>query len=180
MTLGDMKSEVLRLIEEINEENEGLTDDPDFKNKINNVIDFIQHELARIKKIPAIETREVKEGDTIELNEELERFYQLKHIKGVRYTSFGNTLEIEEDGTMKVYYYKYPKKINEKSDDNTKLELTDDALGIMPYGVAADLLRSDVSNQYGQVYANRYAELKQNLDPRFNTGGFYIDGGTKV
>ena len=50
----------------------------------------------------------------------------------------------------------------------------------MPYGVAADLLRSDVSNQYGQVYANRYAELKQNLDPRFNTGGFYIDGGTKV
>ena len=38
MTLGDMKSEVLRLIEEINEENEGLTDDPDFKNKINNVL----------------------------------------------------------------------------------------------------------------------------------------------
>ena len=87
MTLGDMKSEVLRLIEEINEENEGLTDDPDFKNKINNVIDFIQHELARIKKIPAIETREVKEGDTINLNE-LENFYQLKCVKGVRYTSY--------------------------------------------------------------------------------------------
>lgn len=179
MTLGDMKSEVLRLIEEINEENEGLTDDPDFKNKINNVIDFIQHELARIKKIPAIETSEVKEGDTINLNE-LENFYQLKCVKGVRYTSFGTTLDILDDGTIKIYYYKYPKKINEKSKDNTELELTDDALGIMPYGVAADLLKSDVSNQYGQIYANRYTELKQSLDPRYNTGGFYIDGGTKI
>ena len=50
----------------------------------------------------------------------------------------------------------------------------------MPYGVAADLLKSDVSNQYGQIYANRYTELKQSLDPRYNTGGFYIDGGTKI
>lgn len=179
MTLGDMKSEVLRLIEEINESDADLTDDPDFKNKINNVIDFIQHELARIKKIPAIETREVKEGDTINLNK-LESFYQLKYVKGVRYTSFGTTLDILDEGTIKIYYYKYPKKINEESEDNTELELTDDALGIMPYGVAADLLKSDVSNQYGQIYANRYTELKQNLDPRYHTGGFYIDGGTKI
>lgn len=179
MTLGEMKSEVLRLIEEINEENKDLTDDPDFKNKINNVIDFMQHELARIKKIPAIKIMEVKEGEIIDLNK-LENFYQLKHVKGVRYTSFGTTLEILDDGTIKIYYFKHPKKINENSKDNTELELTDDALGIMPYGVAADLLKSDVSNQYGQVYANRYAELKQNLDPRYNTGGFHIDGGTKI
>ena len=50
----------------------------------------------------------------------------------------------------------------------------------MPYGVAGDLLKSDVSNQYGQIYANRYAELKSQLDPRYSLGSIYIDGGIDV
>ena len=33
----------------------------------------------------------------------------------------------------------------------------------MVYGVAADILKSDVSSNYGQVYAQRYSELKQEL-----------------
>ena len=40
-----------------------------------------------------------------------------------------------------------------------------------------DLLKSDVSSNYGQVYAERYSELKQMLDPRQSQGSVYIDGG---
>ena len=50
MTLTEMKKKVLKLIEEINEESNLLTDDPDISAKINEVINQIQNELARIKK----------------------------------------------------------------------------------------------------------------------------------
>ena len=52
MTLKEMKQKTLRLIEEINPESELLTDDPDIAAKINDVINQIQFELVRIKKIP--------------------------------------------------------------------------------------------------------------------------------
>jgi hypothetical protein len=77
MTLGDMKQKVFRLIEEINTENKNLTDDPDFASKINDVIDQIQHELARIKKIPAIEIVEATENSKFEL-EDLDNFYHFE------------------------------------------------------------------------------------------------------
>ena len=55
MTLTEMKKQVLKLIEEINPKSDLLTDDPDIANKIDVVINLIQNELARIKKIPAME-----------------------------------------------------------------------------------------------------------------------------
>ena len=50
----------------------------------------------------------------------------------------------------------------------------------MPYGVAADILKSDVSNGYGQIYAQRYETMLQRLDPRHSTGLIYIDGGEMI
>ena len=46
----------------------------------------------------------------------------------------------------------------------------------MPYGIAGDLLKSDISANYGQVYSNRYEQLKQQLDPRYDEESFYIGG----
>lgn len=179
MNLGEMKQKVLRLIEEIAPEKTDLTDDQDIKNKINDVINQVQYELARIKKITAIETIEVKEGEDYELSD-LDNFYQLDRIKGVKYEHFGNYVEFEEEGIAKIYYYKYPKRIDKDSKDTVKLEISDDALEIMPYGVAADLLKSDVSNQYGNIYANRYNELKNGLDPRYATSTAIIEGGIDI
>ena len=65
MTLKEMKNKVLKLIEESNPESELLTDDPDISAKINDVINQIQNEMSRIKKIPANETMEVKSDDEI-------------------------------------------------------------------------------------------------------------------
>ena len=50
----------------------------------------------------------------------------------------------------------------------------------MPYGVAADLLKSDVSAEYGAVYATRYESMKQELDPRYSMPMITFEGGVVV
>ena len=65
MTLKEMKVKVLGLIEELNPEHEALTEDPDIATKINEVINQIMFELARMKKIPKYVEMEVNAGDMI-------------------------------------------------------------------------------------------------------------------
>lgn len=178
MTLLEMKKQILKLIEEINPKSELLTDDPDIANKINVVINLIQNELSRIKKIPAREEVKVEKGDLEEISDLVSNLYQLNLIRDVKHNIYNSTIEFLESGTAKIFYYKYPKQITEATDESTyKFELSTDVLGIMPYGVAADLLKSDISANYGQVYANRYEQLKQQLDPRSHTGSIYIESG---
>lgn len=177
MTLKEMKTKVLALIEEIDTSKKELTSDPDIAAKINSVINQIQNELSRIKKIPAREEMTVSADDEVDITEIDKLFYQLNMIRGVEFQILGNTIIFCEDGDAKIYYYKYPKQITDDTSDDYKFELSTDVLEIMPYGVAADLLKSDISANYGQVYANRYTELKQQLDPRYHTGSIYIDGG---
>ena len=47
----------------------------------------------------------------------------------------------------------------------------------MVYGVAADLLKSDVSAEYGRIYSERYEQMLQRLDPRYTMNSIYIEGG---
>ena len=61
-----------------------------------------------------------------------------------------------------------------------EFELSQDALEIMPYGVAGDLLKSDVSSSYGQIYSQRYESMLQRLDQRYSMGSIYIDGGIEL
>lgn len=53
-------------------------------------------------------------------------------------------------------------------------------LEIMPYGVAGDLLKSDVSAEYGNVYSTRYEAMKNMLDPRYNMPFITIEGGISI
>lgn len=178
MTLTEMKKKVLRLIEEINPKSELLTDDPDIANKINDVINQIQNELARIKKIPGRDELEVEKDEEYDLSDIDRNIYQLNIVTGVENTIIGNTIIFKQSGTAKVYYYKYPKQITfDTVGDDFKFELSTDVLEIMPYGIAGDLLKSDPSTQYGQVYSNRYEQLKQQLDPRYHTGSISFEGG---
>lgn len=180
MTLAEMKLKTLNLIEESNKDNPNYTDDLDIANKINDVINQVMFELCRYKKISTYEQIKVSKDEELEMSD-LDNFYQLKSIKGVDYDELSeNTIVFLEDGTATIQYYKFPKRITEKNQETYKFELTDDVLEIMPYGIAADLLKSDVSNQYGQIYANRYNELKQMLDPRTSTGRIFIDGGLDI
>lgn len=184
MTLLEMKKKVLALIEELNPYSELLTDDPDISTKINDVTNQIMFELARMKKIPKFVEMEVKAGDVIEFAD-IEKecgneVYQISLVCGVRCThkSDGTVLKVLEDGTAEIDCYVYPERITEKTKDKAyEFELSNDALEIMPYGIAADLLKSDVSAEYGRHYAERYETMLQRLDPRYQMGGIYIDGG---
>lgn len=177
MTLGDMKKRVLSLIEEINPQSQYLTDDVDIQAKINYVIDEKQHELARIKKIAAQTTLELEEDETVDLFEEIENLYQIKSMRGIEYENFENHVTAKEDGTLNINYYKYPTMITAETPDTHELEISRDAFEIMPFGVAADLLKSDVSAQYGQVYANAYREALNMLDVKFNSNNVTIKNG---
>ena len=42
--------------------------------------------------------------------------------------------------------------------------------------MTGNLLKSDISASYGQVYSNRYEQMLQRLDPRFHTGSIYLEG----
>ena len=177
MTLRDMKDRVLSLIEELNPESEYLTDDPDIQEKINYVIDMKQHELARVKRLAAIETLQVETGDQLDLYNEYNDFYKLKNITGVQFTLFENLVTFESDGEATIRYYRYPTLITKETDmDTYEMELSRDVLEIMPYGVAADLLKSDVSAQYGRVYEQAYQQALQMLDVNTSEGMYEIKG----
>lgn len=177
MTLLEMKKKVLNLIEEINPQSDLLTDDPDIANKINDVINQIQNELARIKKIPAKEEINVKNNDEIDFSDIAKDLFQINIVREVQNDIIGDTIIFYGNGVAKVYYYKYPKQItSDTKDDEFIFDLSTDVLEIMPYGVAGDLLKSDPSTSYGQIYSNRYEQMIQRLDPRYHTGSIYLEG----
>lgn len=180
MDLAEMKQKVYSLIEEYNEDADDLTNDPDLAAKMNTVINQIQNELARIKKLSGYTELEVEEGQQKKVSDIAEDIYQLNLIKDIDYEIIGEFILFKETGTAKIYYYRYPTQIDQDTEDDYEFELSTDVLEIMPYGVAGDILKSDVSETYGNIYYNRYRELIKTLDPRSNTGSIYIEGGVDL
>ena len=187
MTLLEMKTKVLGLIEELNPLSEYLTDDPDIQAKITEVINQIMFELARFKKIPKYVEIDVTEGDLLEFSH-IEKasgyeVYQIDLICGVRYIpkASGTVQKMLETGTAEISFFAYPERITKKTKDKAyEFELSNDVLEIMPYGIAGDLLKSDVSTDYGSVYSNRYQDMLSRLDHRYTMPTCYIDGGLNV
>lgn len=187
MTLFEMKKKILALIEELNPDSELLTDDPDISAKINEVINQVMFELARMKKLPKYAEIDVSAGDIIEFAD-IERacgyeVYQLGKICGVGFTlkADGTVIKVLESGTAEIDCYVFPERITEKTKDKAyEFELTPDVLEVMPYGVAGDLLKSDVSAEYGNIYATRYESMKQMLDPRYAMTIATVEGGYDI
>ena len=187
MTLLEIKKKVLGLIEELNPDSEFLTDDPDIQAKINEVINQIMFELVRIKKIPKYVEIPVMIGDLLTFADIEKKcgyeIYQVDKICGVDYSpkANGTIFKMMESGTAEVECYVYPERITEKTKDKAyEFELSADVLEIMPYGIAADLLKSDVSAEYGNIYATRYETMLQRLDPRYQLGSITFEGGITI
>lgn len=187
MTLKEMKIKVLALIEELNPLSELLTDDPDISAKINEVINQIMFEMARFKKIARYVEIPVTEGELLEFSA-IEKvcgneIYQIDIVRGVRYVpkANGTILKFLESGTAEIDCFVYPERITATTKDKAyEFELSNDVLEIMPYGIAADLLKSDVSTDYGKVYDIRYRDMKAELDPRNHMTSIFIEGGVSV
>lgn len=183
MTHKEMKKKVYGMIEELNPDSEYLTDDPDLSTKYNDVANQVMFELARMKKIPRYIEMQVNAGDILTF-EDLEaecgnEIYQIAKVEGVNhlYKANGTVLKITSDGTAEIDVYVYPERITDNTGDGYEFELSPDVLEIMPYGIAADLLKSDISAEYGAVYSKRYEEMLSRLDPRYMMTSIYIEGG---
>jgi hypothetical protein len=163
-----------------------LTDDPDIQAKKRYVTNQVMYELARMKKIAKCVDLEVKEGDRITFAD-IEKacgyeVYQVALIGGVNYTTRANgtVFKMLESGTAEIDVFVYPERITDTTKGSYEFELSADVLEIMPYGIAADLLKSDVSTEYGSIYATRYESLKQMLDPRNRMGFVTVVGGINI
>lgn len=196
MTLKEQKYKILSLIEELNPESEYLTDDPDVSAKINSVINQVQNELSRIKKIPAKYEYDTSLGNL--LLKDIPNMYQINKLSTTKYHIEGDMEIIFDEDVEKnitIYYYKYPnsidiivKKMDEETieeasqriDNEYNFEITNDLLEILPYGVSADLLKNDMISNYGKYYYERYNEMKQMLDPRFTPGLIVAEGGLDI
>lgn len=186
MTLEEMIKKVLGLIEELNPNSEYLTDDPDIATKIKDVINQIMFEMIRLKKLPGYVEIPVEKGDLIEFAD-IEKagkyeVYQIGRVGGVpmEYKASGTILKVLEGGIAEIDYYRYPDRITSATKGNYEFELPNDVLEIMPYGIAGDLLKSDISTEYGRIYSDRYEELKRMLDSRYNVGSVYFGGGVDI
>jgi hypothetical protein len=186
-----MKVNTFSLIEEYYPELKNLAEDTDVINKINGVVNNVSMELMPYKKISASETIKVTNRKTINLKEEIgEEFYQVKNIVGVKgYNMLDDvTMQLPEgfSGEITFYYYKYPKMVKtlfendeerQAEDEKFEFDLDADLLHVMPYGIAADLLKMDMISGYGRYFYERYMELKNNINPRRTAGLVYAEGG---
>lgn len=183
MTLNEMKFKYLGLIEELNPLSDQLTDDPDIAAKQNEVVNQIMFEVARMKKIPKYVEIPVSKGQVVEFAD-IENVcgyevYQISLVSGVRYDpkASGTVLKFKDSGIAEIEVYVYPERITEQNKNRYEFEMSADVLEIMPYGIAADLLKSDVSAEYGSIYATRYEQMLNRLDPRHSMTSIYIEGG---
>lgn len=186
MNLKEMKTKVLGLIEELSPQNPLLTDDDDIATKLNNVINQIMFEVCRIKKIPKYISIDVSVGDVIDFAVlEKECGYAVQQVKTVSGVAFeeradGTVYKVLEDGKMEFDLYVFPESITDKTKDNYEFELTPDVLEIMPFGIAGDLLKTDVSASYGQVYSSRYETMLGRLDTRYSLTTITFEGGVSI
>lgn len=186
MTLFEMKEKILALVEEGNPESEFLTEDPDIAGKLCHVINQIQFELARMKKLPRFLELPVKAGELVDFAALGKvcgaQVYQLGNVTGVACIprAEGTVLQMEESGVARIECFVYPTRITGQTEDSFTLELSPDCLEVLPYGAAADLLKSDVTAQQGKVYADRYETMLRRLDPRYRVGGIFVEGGVDI
>lgn len=186
MTLETMKRKTLALIEELNLDNENMTDDPDIQGKFNDVTNQVQYELVRYRKLAKYLEMPVEEGQVLTLKDISKvcgrEVFQVDCATGVGYDTRANgtVLRILESGTLEIDCFVLPEPITADTTEDYEFELPADLLEIMPYGIAADLLKSDVSAEYGKIYETRYKEMLQMIDPRSMLGGIRIDGGVRI
>lgn len=202
MKLKEIKIKTFSLIEEYYPDLKGFAEDEDVLNKINGVVNQIQLDLMKYRKINASKEVIVTKEDAkvINIKNILGDCYQINVIK------FDNTVEYEMpndeiivlpndfEGKFTIYYFKYPKLVKtifegteteieeakEKEDNEYEFELDLILLEIMPYGIASDLLKMDMISGYGKYFYERYLEMKNNIDTRRTSGMVSIVGGVDI
>ena len=198
MTAREMKIKVFSLVEEYYPDQTLLADDQDVQYKINGAINQIQMDLMKYKKIPAKYKKTIKKDSPTLLIDSIPNFYQLNTIPNVEYEVVGDyeiKFNIEKDTDVEIYYYKLPElmdlefqasgsktaeQVSAEYDESFDLEIATELQEIMPYGIAADLLKQDMISSYGKYFYERYLEMKNMIDSRKTTSTATVTGGVDI
>ncbi len=198
MTAKEMKIKVFSLIEEYYPEQISLADDQDVRYKINGAINQIQMDLMKYKKIPFKYKTTIKKDNPVLLLNSIPNFYQLNKIPNVEYEIIGDyeiKFNVEKDTNVEVYYYKLPElmdltfeatdtktaeEVSAEYDESFEFELSTELQEIMPYGIAADLLKQDMISSYGKYFYERYLEMKNMIDSRKTISTATVTGGVDI
>ena len=198
MTAKEMKIKVFSLIEEYYPEQISLADDQDVRYKINGAINQIQMDLMKYKKIPFKYKTTIKKDNPVLLLNSIPNFYQLNKIPNVEYEIIGDyeiKFNVEKDTNVEVYYYKLPElmdltfeatdtktaeEVSAEYDESFEFELSTELQEIMPYGIAADLLKQDMISNYGKYFYERYLEMKNMIDSRKTISTATVTGGVDI
>lgn len=170
MILSQIKELAVKLIDEYSN-NANITDDEDIRLKLNGLCNLGQIELSLIKKIKktyefVIDEVAETEFRTIELPEDYMEENKLRYYTTnntlLNYYVQDNKLKIHKDclGNFEFEYYAKPTEITEETDDNYELEIDLIAQQVLPYYVASDILKSDVSANYTAFEAKYNAKLE--------------------
>ena len=132
--------------------------------KFNKAINHIQFELTRIEKVSKHVEVAVSKEDLIEAADHRKgEVYHVgkkdgeKHVK----KADGAAHKVAAEHAAEIDNAPRPKPIKpKKPNDNHTFKLSPRLLEIMPYGIAAYLLRGDVDAEL------RYDDMLQSLDPR--------------
>lgn len=170
MNLGTLKDYAVQLIDEFSNK-EYKTDDDDIRVKLNNLFNMGQIELSNIRKIKRFLELEISDIDKYITYTLPENFKELIRVDG----SPNNEIKyrIQEDGHEKkikvisqllekieIEYYSTPSIIDDNTSDSYKFEIDLDAQMLLPYYVASDILKSDVSADYTSFEAKYSNKLE--------------------
>lgn len=161
MTLLENKKMFLALVDEYAPDNQLLTEDDDIPLKYKHLYGIAYQRLADYKTSEKIKTIEVKAttGESGYEEYSLPKCKQIKNIYAVDthnnkitgdYWYVGEKIMISNkvDAKYMIEYIPFLDIINEDTPDDFELEIDQDLQVILPYIVAADLLKTDPSANY--------------------------------
>ena len=179
MTLGECKRKVRKLLDEYSSGGE-ITVDEDIENRLTDLIDMGQKDVAQAKKL--------YRAATLPYSDESERLYELPTdllelvnvYRGGIYTTaygiFGGRLTVADDraGEVQIEYSAMPATIPVTAGDDYELEVAADAAECIPYFAAGQLLLADLITDfspYWQIYLQKKAQLVPTVRRSFGGGG---------
>lgn len=172
MTYLENKKMFYSLIDEYNPNNEYFTDDDDAKTKCANLYNGRYFDLASQKFNKKTKSYDIEEGRGFTSFKLPSGNYirvlggrnEYNEVIPMEYRIEGENIVISNKtkGKMLVEYIPYPTAITDETDDDFELEIDDELASILPYGVAADLLKTDPGEDwtaFEKEYERRLAKI---------------------
>lgn len=174
MNLGNLKEYAVQLIDEYSNK-EIITSDEDIKLKLNNLFNIGQIELSQIREIIKVYNYELKEESktgyfSIEMPSDCKEIKKMRYFSdnGIKLEHYiqknKNKLAIKVKsnclGNYEIEYASIPELIDSTTPDDYEFEIDLDSQMLLPYYVAADVLKSDVAADYTSFEAKYSNKLE--------------------